>query len=675
MRMSCVTISGLVALSASGIARAGTITNLPAVPQPSQSGDLVGFIIQNAGPTAISSRVVTFGQVFAQGAVKPGTTLQARDSDATRRAQIDPLSLYPDGSVRLGAISTRIPPLAAGGQISGVLTTTTTGLATPVNLTKMAPSLSAKITLHQGSSSVTQVIDLGAALQKSLVGSPDYWLRGPVATQARVDVPVSGSLHVTADITGYFDGNVAADVQFNNDIAMSKSGGPVSVDATVTLAGKATSYSGVLQQQYQDWHILASTHASATINVQHDVHAMEKVGAILSYDLGTGIDTSLLQSYVDLSHQTKFGTPLAANGIVQYMPTTGDRPDLGYTTQWNTAWLVTQDHRAATVALAQGDTGGAVPWNLKLANGHWLTPADYQNIWTDPRGGPGSYTTGLTQQIDWNFGWTPDPAHQPDLAIVPYLMTGSRWYHDRMNAQAAFSLSFDYPGNRCQAKTCDIMTSAGDQVRSAAWSSREVQAAATFAKTGTFESNYFAQVMADNWAYQIAQQPSLNVAEGTAAGWLPGAYGSDGRTAEWEQDYMTGVAILAAERGDTGASKFVAWQHNWVIGRFMGSGMNPHDGCTYNLQVAHPSNNVDYSSWPAIESATVAAGLSNGNGWSQSDGDYCGLARAVLGALLTLNARDSEAQSALQWLQGSGAPYIDQTTFQSDPTYNVVPLK
>jgi hypothetical protein len=91
------------------------------------------------------------------------------------------------------------------------------------------------------------------------------------------------------------------------------------------------------------------------------------------------------------------------------------------------------------------------------------------------------------------------------------------------------------------------------------------------------------------------------------------------------------------------------------------------------------STGTPYSTWTAIENATVAAGTSNrpqnSNKWSQSNGYYCPLARAALGGALTVFPGDARLTAALNWLNNSGAPYIDRRSFENDPTYNVVPLQ
>ncbi len=685
----------------------------PSVPQPQAGTDIVGVNLQNTTNGNIAAHVFTFGQIFQQGQVQPTDTLVVHMAGSTYQAQLDALATWPDGSVKLGAITLQTPILCAGSTLAALLSKATGSdpvfSATPVDLVNAPINLTVNLSFTGGQYSGTRAVDLGSALKTALATSPAYWLRGPLATQSRIDVPLSGgTLHLTADVTAYADGSVTADVQFNNDLTtiIPLSGAvnpqaalaPLQYSATVNLQGTPTNYS-VSQIQYTDWHVVrnsvgapllnVSSANTPAINVQHDLAYLQHSGAILPYDRATGVAYQPTQygnafnAIANVKSVAGFGTPFAANGVTQYMPTTGGRADIGYTTMWNTVWLLTQDERAALVGLAQGDTSGVVPWNYKLANGRWLTPGDSSSVWVDSRGGPHGYTDGIANVADTSV-WNPDGAHQPNLNYVPYIMTGSRWYLDRLNAQAAVGITGSWPGARCRpscaAHTDDIVLNGSDQIRQSAWSMREIQEAAFIGKPGSFEHTYFNQVVVDNWTYVQSQQASLASAGGQVYGYIGlGTYGVADVIPEWMEDYLTGVAVLGAQMGFPGALQFVNWQKDsWLAGRFIGSGMNPYDGCNYNLTVGS-GGGTPYTTWAAIESATVAAGESNGAGnsahWAQSNGDYCSLARAALGGALTLYPSDASLIQALNWLNNAGAPYTDQASFQNDPTYNVVPLQ
>jgi len=666
-----------------------TVLYAPAVPQPATANDLVGINIQNTASTASGSRYTTFGQVFIAGQVLPTNTLVASINGTTTPVQMGALATWPDGSVKLAALTLKAPDICANSQIAAMFSKSTASPTTAaVDLAASKPGLTATVNFTAGSYTGTQTIDLGAALQTALKSKPDYWLQGPLVTQARVDVPLadgrsttSSTLHLTADVSVFADGTAMADVQFNNDLTtvLPQSGSvnpqgpltPLAYTTTIDFQGKQIAQNITNHTQYSDWHATVWTAPAPQLNVQRDIAQLQRSGAILPYDLATGVNNTLPQSYdVNIMQKVGFGAPLAGNGLSTYMPGTGGRPDIGFTTQYNTVWLLTQDARAAKVALAQSDTSGAIPWNYKLANKRWLTPADYPKVWADGRGGPHGGNDGLAN-LPNTTTWTTDTAHQPNLNYVPYVMTGVRWHLDRLNAQAAFNLITSWTGYRCKTPQCNTLINGGDQVRAQAWGFRELKQAAFIGHTSSAEQAIFHQAVSDNWTYLKTQLPILLAAHGEVTGWLPGANGTPTATPEWSQDFMTVIALMAAQMGDADARDFLIWQTPWLSGRFVGNGMNPYDGCNFSLMVADPITAIAFSKWTDIAVATVRANYSNGSGWSQSDGYYCSMARSALNGAIIHNTNNFALKQALSWLKNANAPYTSQAAYRNDPTFNI----
>lgn len=709
----------------------------PTVPQPQTGSDIVGVNLENTTGSSIAAHIFTFGQIFKSGDVQPTDTLVAKINGTSYQVQLDTLATWPNGSVKLGSITLQMPAISAGSTLPVLLSKTTGSATTPVDLANATINLNVSLSFTGGQYIGTQTVDLGTPLKTALAStSPNYWLHGPLATQARIDVPVSGgtngALHLTADVTAYANGSFAADVQFNNDLTTivpypgtinPQAALPaLQYTATVNFQTMAPVSKTVNQVQYTGWHIVLNTGgapmltaASSTgsaINVQHDLAYLEHSGAILPYDRTTGVANVPTQygtafySIANIMAGTGFGTPLAKNGLTLFMGQTGGRPDIGYTTMWNTTWLMTQDARAAIVGLAQGDTGGAVPWNYKLANGHWLTPGDWPNILIGANGGPLHYTDGIANVAFTNTSnstaWFPETAHMPNLAYVPYIMTGQRWYLDRLNAQAAFSeISLSpfknspyqaagrYAGQLLTATmpslagTADIVITPGNQMRASAWSMREIQEAAWIGKPGSFEQGFFEQAVLHNWNYFLAVKPALTAKQGEATGWLPATYGQSSIPviqAPFEQDYFTGIAVLGAQMGYSGAHEYINWQRGgWLSGRFIAADMNGYDSTVYNMQMSDATG-VILTTWTAIEAATIAhCSDSNNhcsvNGSSFPTGNaYTQWARGALGAALTLYPTDINLQNALNFVQLHGT-FVDQGSLQTDPTFNIVPLQ
>jgi hypothetical protein len=669
---------------------------VPDVPEARGAGEIVGVNIQNVGPSRLHGRYITFGQVFAEGAVGASDGLVGLTGGRSVAIQASPLALWPDGSIKLAAITMQADVPSGSIEQVRMAKGAVAGDGGAVDVAAAQPALSVTLDFSSRAYAGRRVVDLGAALERHA----DYWFRGPLASQARVDVPVPGGpLHMTADVTVYRDGTVTADVQFNNDLTsivqkVAPALPPLVYTATITLDGRRVS-GRMVQWQYQDWHYIVASNGRAVVNVQHDPAYLEHAHAILPYDLMTGVSEETLNNAVKIANQPGFGMPLSANGVDHGMPDTGGRPDIGYTTLWNTAWLMTGDWRAAAVALAQGDAGGAVPWNIKLSDGHWLTPAAALEVWTDARGNP-TFANDYPRTTLTNTKseiWELSTAHEPNLAYVPYIMTAERWYLDRLNAQAAWSLSSVWPAWRCARparRTCDIVLNGRGQVRAQAWELREVEEAAFVGYPGTFEEGYFQRAVADNYRFFRTYIEPAMASAGSTVGWVPDehwrldpsfaealagydwGFGTDNTKYElkpWMNDFLTGVVGLGALMGFDGAKQVIDWERNWLAGRFLvGPGNNPRDGADYDLIVAAPG---------AVTWGTLKSCCTNGaSGWvPMNRGYYPPLARASLNVAITLFPEDGRLREALRVLEAAGATNLGVDYFRRDPTYNVGRLR
>jgi hypothetical protein len=149
--------------------------------------------------------------------------------------------------------------------------------------------------------------------------------------------------------------------------------------------------------------------------------------------------------------------PLEAAGVTTYMPTTGDRPDIGPLTEAQAAWVVTGDSGALQTLLAQGEAAGSVPWHFR--DERTGAPID---LTAYPEAS--CYEGGGNPQIAMpdKTLFTPDKAHQPALAYLPYLITGDPYFLEELQYQATFNDLIDPRGYKM----------AVGQVRSSAWSLR-----------------------------------------------------------------------------------------------------------------------------------------------------------------------------------------------------------
>ena len=410
----------------------------------------IDLSLENAGRGVLESGVTTFAQVFARGELSGGSGLVANLGGRTSAVQLDVKTTYDDGSVKMAVLSLLRPDLAAGQSVDVALSTAAASAVPAIDLARAIGSHSFEIDIV-GQGGKHEVDVLGALREALANGTASTWQNGALASQARVEVPLDGSQRLVFDVTVYAGGGMKVDAQFNNDGAMGADGGRVSYHVTATMDGEVVMRQSVNQDQYQNWHESFSTTdhdggqglgspAKGWLNIGHDAAHLENTGAIADYNLSIGVSEARLSAWGAAAQSNGFGDPLSANDLVQYMPTTGGRDDIGFTTAANTAWLMTQDPRAAAYALGQAEAASAIPWHLwDSANDEWLSADAYPHLWTDGRGGTGTpgnaNSGGLTQQIGTGSGWTLDSAHQPDVSYVPYLLTGERWMLDSLQAR------------------------------------------------------------------------------------------------------------------------------------------------------------------------------------------------------------------------------------------------
>jgi hypothetical protein len=647
---------------------------------------IVSFFYQNAGLARLEPGLSVLGQVFAPGELPANTRLAASIGGVTVAVQADIKTRHADGSANMVVLTVERPALAAGASLQVDLARGQAAAPPPLDLGAGLAGHHLDVTLT-GPGGAAQHFDVLAALQHALAaGTASVWQSGPLASQARVAMDLNGAARLVFDVTLFRGGGLSVEAQFNNDGAMEALGGRVVRQLALTLDGVAAPVVRLDQGQYQNWHGSFSTTvrdggqglgdaAAGWLNIRQDVAHLAATGAVARYDLTHGVDTALLDSFAAATAATGWDAPLSNRGVATFMPGTGGRADIGFTTASNTAWLMTQDARAANHALGQAEAASTAPWHLWDAkHGTWLGTDAYPALWTDARGGVGrpgqAASPGLTQQPDGATGWTLDAAHQPDLSFVPYVMTGSRWMLDNLQAQASWSLMSQWPAMRGQAQDLVVQD---NQVRGAAWSLRQIDEAAWASPIGSAEKAAFTEASAANWAWLVSKIPEWTARQGEAHGWLPGDYGVPGALPPWQQDYFASTAIAAARRGNADALTFLNWEANFLVGRFTHAkdGMPAHDGAAYLLAIADPTTGTPYGSWAAIGAQTAALGWSNGTGWSQSQGDYPQLALATLAGIAELTGSQAAAQ-AYRNLLADAPPFTTTSDYTRDPTYSLV---
>ncbi len=653
----------------------------PTVLQPQNPGDLVGFRLQNNQAQAQGSQIISFGQAFAAGQLMPGTQLIATIGGQQIPVQMDVKATNADGSVRDAILSLAAPALAANSSADAMLSVAPVQGTPPAALDLHQLLTSGydtvlALTLHNGDGTTTPVTVHAADLLSQALqsGTAQYWMQGPEATEVRVDAPIAGSLHASFDIRYLADGTSQTDVIVANDKAYLTSGQTqdYTYDVAIQQNGQtAFSKSNVLHYLYSSWH--KDLTAGGDINVVHDVNALINSGAVPAYDTSTGITQQLLQNLT--SGFTAANTDILGGGtITRYMPTTGARYDIGITSQWDAAYLLSQTEQARNAALNNADGAGAVPWHVQDAQtGAYVSVTNHPDLWIDGRGGTSYGTTGIPLSSNTG-GFTPDSAHEPDLSYIPYLLTGTHYYLDQLQAQASWDIASYWPGPRQNGLG---ILAADNQVRAAAWALRDVGHAAYISPDSSALKGYFSQIAQNNVDY-LNSTYTTNTNEGQVAGWIQDG-GTNGHIAEWQQDFLaTSIAQLAGQ-DVSGAAGFLAWEQNFLAGLFTNgpNGFDPHDGAAGAVATYVPNTAYQaLTSWAQVEAAMQAAGLSGNGQWPAAafpgfTEGYVANARAALADLVS-QTQAPQAIQAYTWVVAND-PLLTGQAYAGDVNFSLSP--
>jgi Ca2+-binding RTX toxin-like protein len=652
-------------------------TTPPSTPSPSSPGDVVGFSLQNASGAAEGTGYVTFGQVFAKGAVMPGTTLVAKINGLDVAVQMDVKTTNPDGSVGHALLTLKAPALATDGSVSGVLAKVAPAPAAAAiqaqDIVNHGLDVKVQVTLHNADGSTTvKTVDAAAVLQQAInAGTVETWMKGAQASEYRVEANIAPNLDVKLDIRMDALGKMHTDVIFARDEAYTTNVSTLNYDVKITQDG-ATAYNqaNIQQYAYSTWHHAVSSSGSIDPHVVYDMQYLINTGAVPAYDLSNPISQSLITGYTQQLAQANTG-PMGSALVQKYMPMTGGRDDIGPETTWNARYLTSQNADAAKVMFANADAAGSVPWHLVDTNGDAVRVDLHPNLWIDGRSGGGSDALPVSYNPSAS-GWNPDTAHAPSLTFVPYLLSGTHYYLDELQTQAAYDIAAMNPGYRGFGE--GQFWGGNVQVRHIAWGLRDVANAAFISPDSDAMKAYFSKILSNNLDRLITDfvnGPSGD-AQGQLEGWIQGIYGDDLRMAPWQQDYLATVFGEIAARGDAKAATILDWMDGFLAGRFLNAanGFDPLHGTAYNLSTIDPATGHSYTTWAQMYQATFGNAPATVLDDANLTGGYAATAKAALASLISVS-QSPDAIEAYGFLQSQNTAMI--ANYANNPTWNIAP--
>ena len=444
----------------------------------------------HARPTAQTSGTVatvgltagwaTFGEAVPQGQATSALQIGSLPT------QTDVKNRWPDGSIKFAIVSASVPsagsyavtPIAASGG-------------------SFAPAVPmASVTLTIG----------GTIYVATLPATPgsDAWLAGPLVQEWRTVVaPLAGAtphpfLRVIFDTRVFNDGKARLSVTVEN--VLNQTGATTTTyDVAVAANGQTLFTHASVQHYYMTrWRKAFDLQAPASI-VTPDVtpfnvsKAIPPINGVVALDPrvdAVGANFDILQS----------------GAVDPVMGAHGGRAELGPLPDWTARYLVKKNVTQGQFVMANGDLAGSWPIHVRepdnatpsgLGTEHLMSIDQEPNAWlfaggTGIKGSPmpmPEYGSGVPGPGQSPLG--PSNAHVPDLAFVPYLLTGDRYYADEMAFWANHGM-LATNGHGAQG----LLT--GNEVRGLGWVLRNMAEAAAYYPDASPVKAYLAQKVVNN---------------------------------------------------------------------------------------------------------------------------------------------------------------------------------
>jgi hypothetical protein len=287
-------------------------------------------------------------------------------------------------------------------------------------------------------------------------------------------------------------------------------------------------------------------------------------------------------------------TIMGFSGINKYMPTTGERGDIGPLPEYYAAYLATGDETMKASMLTWAECAASFPWHLRdAANWAPINWNKYPKATTYfDQGGASPVIYRNPRGVNVYERPYIDDAHEPALTFLPFILTGDLFFLEELQFMATYLLHSDkmFPGLFNQLQT-----------RGWAWSLRTIVdvVCATPEHTPAFllPKSYW-QVFLDKNLKSIMHD-HVNATDVKNRVFSSGTEKSE--IGFWQEDYLATVLGMVVYRGFKAWRPVFEWKVRSDIARTNGTSGWPRS--------------VPTAYFPSAINAVVRAGKNAGNGW------------------------------------------------------------
>ena len=438
-----------------------------------------------AQPVPIARPTLTAGWATFGEALPPGQAIDGLQI-GTLPTQTDVKNRWPDGSIKFAILSASIP---TAGSYAVTAASLPGGTFTPV-----VPA--ASVTLNIG----------GTVYTAALPGAPgaDVWMNGPLVREWRsVIAPLAGGtahpfLRVIFDTRVYNDNRTHLSVTVEN--VLNQTGATTTTyDATVVANGQTLFTRAKVQHYYMTRWRKAYDLDFVPSTVTPDMTPFNVSRAIPPFNAVVALDNRIdtIGANFDI---------LQSGALDPIMGGHGGRAELAPLPDWTARYLVKKNPTEGQFVMANADLSGSWPIHVRepdnatpsgLGSEHLMSVDQQPDVWlygggTGIKGSPmpmREYGSGVPDPGQSPLG--PSNAHVPDLAFVPYLLTGDRYYAEEMAFWANHGLLSTF-GHGAQGLL------QGQEVRGIGWVLRNMAEAAAYYPDASPVKAYLSQKVVNN---------------------------------------------------------------------------------------------------------------------------------------------------------------------------------
>jgi hypothetical protein len=590
---------------------AASLTAVPGLPpslQPSVAEVVTDVKLDNLVGTTQTNVPVTFGQVFARGAVLTTNSLIGKLADGTSiPLQMDIKATHPDGSVRHAVISAVLPSMAANESrtinIAKKAAVAQVAAATPSSLISAGFTSSVNLTVDGQLYSVSADDLLKTTTAKT-------WLAGSVANEWIVSAPLKTAQgtehpHLSARFAVRWYSAIKkarVDMTVENDWAYEASPRNFTYSAQVLVGGqKVFDQASLTHYHHARWRKTFWWGEAPQVHIRHNTKYLIASRAVPNYDQSVVVSEDALAA-LRASWTASNIAPMGVGIAAPYMPMTGGRQDIGILPAWSALYLLSMDKRAKDVMLGVADLAGSYSSHFRdkgtdrpvsLVDYPYMTVLGREDDTMNPVTRKREAFPSCPSAEACATPYTHDSSHQPSLAYLPYLVTGDYFYLEELQFWSMWNVFSSNPGYRENIKGLLLP----DQVRGQAWSLRTLSQAAYITPDADPLKAHFEGFLSNNLDWYNATY--TNNASANALGVITNGYalGYNNETglAPWQDDFFTAAVGHTAELGFTKAAPLLAWKTKFAISRMVGADVCWIDGSMYAMTVRDTSSSPIYS--------------------------------------------------------------------------------